>query len=87
MAKRITAMHLRNHLGQVMNEVHLKDDCFVVERDGKGMAALVPLWKLEQMEERKKRFWGKVDSFRRTGRNVKRLDILIGDAAGSRKAR
>jgi prevent-host-death family protein len=71
MAKRISAMDLRKRLGQIMNEVSLRDDEYVVERDGKPLAALIPLWKLKQIEERKEAFWEKVGEFRREGKKVK----------------
>ena len=74
MAKRISAMDLRKRLGQIMNEVSLRDDEYVVERDGKPLAALIPLWKLRQIEERKEVFWKKVEGFRREGKKVKKQE-------------
>lgn len=74
MAKRISAMDLRKRLGQIMNEVSLRDDEYVVERDGKPLAALIPIWKLKQIEERKEVFWKKVEEFRRKGKKVKKQE-------------
>ncbi len=85
MTRRISAMNLRKHLGQVMNEVQLRDDSYVIERDGKAMAALIPLWKLEQLEERRKRFWNKVGEFRRAAKKTKRLELLIREAMSPTK--
>ena len=87
MTKRISAMDLRKRLGHVMNEVQLKDDSYVIERDGKAMAALVPLWKLEQLEERRKRFWSKVAEFRSAGKKAKQLESVIQEAVSSAKGR
>ena len=75
MAKRISAMDLRKRLGQIMNEVSLQDDEYVVERDGKPMAAIVPIWKLKQIEERKKAFWNKVEEFREEGKKARKKEI------------
>lgn len=78
-------MDLRKRLGHVMNEVQLKDDSYIIERDGKAMAALVPLWKLEQLEERRKQFWSKVGEFRRAGKKAKRLELVIQELRSERK--
>ncbi len=87
MAKRISAMDLRKRLGQIMNEVTLRDDEYVIERDGKPMAALIPLWKLKQLEERKETFWKKVEEFRREGRKAqkKELESAISEAVKAAK--
>jgi prevent-host-death family protein len=89
MAKRISAMDLRKRLGQIMNEVSLRDDEYVIERDGKPLAALVPLWKLKQLEERKEGFWKKVEEFRREGKKVKKkeLELAITEAVTASKGK
>jgi len=87
MAKRISAMDLRKRLGQIMNEVTIRDDEYIIERDGKPMAALIPLWKLKQLEERKETFWKKVKEFRREGKRVqkKELEPAISEAVKAAK--
>lgn len=87
MAKRISAMDLRKRLGQIMNEVTIRDDEYIIERDGKPMAALIPLWKLKQLEERKETFWKKVKEFRREGKKVqkKELESAISEAVKAAK--
>ena len=87
MAKRISAMDLRKRLGQIMNEVTIRDDEYIIERDGKPMAALIPLWKLKQLEERKETFWKKVKEFRREGKKVqkKELEPAISEAVKAAK--
>jgi len=87
MAKRISAMDLRKRLGQIMNEVAIRDDEYIIERDGKPMAALIPLWKLKQLEERKETFWKKVKEFRREGKKVqkKELEPAISEAVKAAK--
>jgi prevent-host-death family protein len=46
--KKINAMKARQTFGELMNEVFYKGDRFVIERDGKPMAALVPLSVFEE---------------------------------------
>ena len=43
MAKRIPALQLRHELGNVLNSVHLLGEEYIVERNGKPLAALVPV--------------------------------------------
>ncbi len=87
MTKRISAMDLRKRLGHVMNEVQLRDDSYIIERDGKAMAALVPLWKLEQLQERREQFWTRVSGFRRAGKKAKHLESIVQEAVSSSKRR
>jgi prevent-host-death family protein len=75
MTKRISAVNLRKRLGQVMKEVSSRDNEYIIERDGKPMAAIVPIWKLKQIEERKKAFWNKVEEFREEGKKIRKKEI------------
>jgi len=43
MVKRIPALQLRHELGNVLNSVHLLGEEYIVERNGKPLAALVPV--------------------------------------------
>jgi hypothetical protein len=87
MAKHISAMDLRKRLGQIMNEISLRDDNYIIERDGKPMAAMIPVWKLKQLEEKKEAFWKKVGEFRKEGKKVKKgeLDKTISEAVKAAK--
>lgn len=58
MTKKITALKARHNLGQVLDEVFHRGDQYVIERDGKPMAAVVPLWFLEDWRKRKERVFG-----------------------------
>jgi len=51
MIKTLTAIKARQNLGEVLEEVYYNGDQFIIERAGKPMAAVVPLW---QMQARKK---------------------------------
>ncbi len=69
-------MDLRKKLGQIMNEISLRDDNYIIEQDGKPMAAMIPVWKLRQLEERKEAFWKKVGEFRKEGEKVKKVELV-----------
>lgn len=43
MLKTVSAIKARQNLGQVMNEVALKDDEYIVERAGKPLVAIIPV--------------------------------------------
>jgi len=89
MAKRISAMEARKRFGEIMSEVSLRDDEYIIERDGKPMVAVIPIWKLEQLEEKKKEFWKKVEQFRETGSKIKHeeLESTINDAWKATKSK
>lgn len=49
MVKRISALKARHNLGQLLNEVSLRGDIYIIERAGKPLAALVALDRLAQL--------------------------------------
>jgi prevent-host-death family protein len=51
LAKKINAMQVRQRLGEILNEVYYRDDSFIIERDGKPLAALIPLSDLEALQK------------------------------------
>ena len=55
MAKRIPALQLRQELGNVLNSVHLLGEEYIVERNGKPLAALVPVDVALRREQARKR--------------------------------
>jgi prevent-host-death family protein len=50
-AKRINAGKARVNFGQMLNEVYYKGDRFIIERDGRPMAAVIPLSELETLQK------------------------------------
>lgn len=44
-------MKARQNLGQLLNEVSIRGDSFIIERAGKPLAALVDMERFQQMEE------------------------------------
>ena len=51
MLKKISAMQARKTLGQIMNEVALKGDDFIVERAGKPLVAIISMEKYEVIQK------------------------------------
>jgi prevent-host-death family protein len=51
MLKKISAMKARQNLGQLLNEVSIRGDAYVIERAGKPLAALVDMERFKQLQE------------------------------------
>jgi prevent-host-death family protein len=50
MYKTISALKARQNLGQVMNEVALKGDDYIIERAGKPLVAVIPMEKYQSLQ-------------------------------------
>jgi prevent-host-death family protein len=50
MLKKISAMKARQNLGQLLNEVSIRGDSYIIERAGKPLAALVDLERFQQLQ-------------------------------------
>jgi prevent-host-death family protein len=48
--KKISAMKARQNLGQLLNEVSIRGDSYVIERAGKPLAALVDMESFQQLQ-------------------------------------
>ena len=70
MAKKVSAIEARRGLGKLLEEVYYRGDQYVIERAGRPMAAVVPLWQLEEWQKRRERFFGTVDEVRTRNRSV-----------------
>lgn len=71
MTKRVNALKARKNLGQLLEEVYYKGDQDVIERAGRPMAAVVPVWQLEEWQKRRERFFGMVEEVRQRNKKVK----------------
>ncbi len=71
MVRKINALKVRQTLGQLLEEVYYKGDQYVIERAGRPMAAVVPVWQLTEWQERRARFFRMVDDLRITARKTK----------------
>ena len=92
--KKVNALNARKKLGQLLEEVYYKGDQFVIERAGRPMAAVVPVWQLEERATRKERLFGMVEEvWQRTRRlkpgiverEVKQAIKAVQGRAGNRK--
>ena len=61
MKKTISAIKMRQNLGQVMNEVALKADEYIVERAGKPLVAIIPIEQYQGMKKEKEEFFKMVE--------------------------
>jgi prevent-host-death family protein len=59
MVKKVNALKARQNLGQLVEEVYYKGDQYIIERAGKPMAAVVPLWQLEDRAKRRERIFSR----------------------------
>lgn len=51
MTEKISTVEIRRRLGDILNRVALRNDQFIIERKGKALAAMVPVERLEQMQQ------------------------------------
>jgi prevent-host-death family protein len=71
MVKKVNALKARQNLGQLLEEVYYKGDQYVIERAGKPMAAVVPLWQLEEWQKRRAQFFAAVEEVQQQNQKVK----------------
>ena len=50
MKRTVTALEARKRLGEILESVFYRHDEVVIERAGKPMAVVVPMWRYEAME-------------------------------------
>ena len=70
MVKTISAMKIRQNLGQVMNEVALRGDEYVIERAGKPMVAIIPMEKYRKLQRDLDDFYAEVQEFQAASKNA-----------------
>jgi len=84
MLKTISAMQARQSLGRVMNEVALKGDDYIIERDGKPIVAVVSLDKFSVLQKERGEAQQLLTEIRQkmAGTDSEELEALIKEAAG-----
>jgi len=85
MVKKMNALSAQKNLGQLLDEVYFKGDQYVIERAGRPMAAVVPLWQLEDRRKRKERFFGMVKEVRQRNKKEK-AEVIAGEVEEAVKA-
>ena len=76
MYKTISALKARQNLGQVMNEVALKGDDYIIERAGKPLVAVIPIEKYQSLQQEWDEFFESVSAM---SANIKEEDDEIVD--------
>lgn len=71
MTKTVNALKARKNLGQLLEEVYYKGDQYVIERAGRPMAAVVPVWQLEERQKRRERLFAMIEAAQKRNRGVK----------------
>ena len=90
MYKKISALKVRQNLGQVMNEVALRGDEYIIERAGKPLVAMIPIEKYQSLQEDLDKVFESLDKIRTNvkDKNPNVMDGLIDEALQSyRKAK
>ncbi len=49
--KTVNALKARQNLGTLLEEVFYQDAQYIIERAGRPMAAVVPVWQLEELQK------------------------------------
>ncbi len=82
MLKRISAIKVRQNLGQVMNEVALKEDEYIVERAGKPLVAIIPIEKYQRLQGEREEFFRIVEDIQKEARksDTRTIDSEIEEA-------
>ena len=70
MLKKVNALKARQNLGQLLEEVYYQGDHYIIERAGKPMAAVVPVWFVEAWQKRREEFFAMVDAAREANKEV-----------------
>ena len=70
MVKKINALKARQQLGELLEGVYYRGDQYIIERAGKPMAAVVPLWQLEEWQQRRAQFFAKVEALWEKNKDV-----------------
>jgi prevent-host-death family protein len=85
MYKKISALKARQNLGQVMNEVALKGDDYIIERAGKPLVAVIPIEKYQSLQQELNEFFESLSKMRANLKkeDEKDMDRLIEEAVQS----
>jgi prevent-host-death family protein len=89
MQKKISAMKARQNLGQIMNEVAIRGDDYIIERAGKPLVAIIDMEKYQRIEEERQEalqavrsIWGKME-----GADAEEVEETIEEAIRARRKR
>jgi prevent-host-death family protein len=75
MVKKISARTAQATFGELIEDVSARGDQYVIERGGRPVAAVVPVWQLRGGQKRRDRFFRMVETIQQRTRGVKRAVI------------
>ena len=80
--KKISALKARQNLGQVMNEVALRGDDYIIERAGRPLVAIIDLEKYDQLQRNYDELLEEVKEIRFKAKDAKseNIDQAIAEA-------
>ena len=87
MLRKVTALKARQNLGQLLEKVYYNGDQYVIERAGRPMAAVVPVWQVEERTKRRERFFSMMEEVWRKNKKVKPATLEREVAAAVRAVR
>jgi prevent-host-death family protein len=61
MKRRLSAVEARKKLGEVLEGVYYRGDEVIIERAGKPMAVILPMFHYDNMERNRKELWDMID--------------------------
>jgi prevent-host-death family protein len=73
--KTISALKARQNLGQVMNEVSIRGDDYIIERAGKPLVAIIPIEKYQRLQDVKDGFFKTLDEIQAKTVSVPEAEI------------
>lgn len=80
MTRKISTLEIRQRLGDILNRIVLRHDEFIIERKGKPLAAMVPVERLEQMQQAARSHLLNVLGTRRRGTSQDEADRIADEA-------
>ncbi len=78
MLKKISAQKARQRFGEMMDEVRLKGDRYIIERGNRPMVAVMPVEEYAAWEESRERLYGKIRQIRGRSKDVS-SEVLEGE--------
>lgn len=87
MDRRLSFEELRDSLGDAIEKVLSRGDEIIVERDGKPVAAVVPIRKYAELSRPRDRFWEAIDDIRAATDGVAPAEIDAAIEQAIREAR
>lgn len=87
MLKTISAMHARQKFGELMNEVSIRNDEYIVERAGKPLVAIIPITKYQKSKKERDKFFETVAAIQERVKDVDQnvIDLEIEEAVAAAK--